>query len=265
MKIGINIDAYNGLDLEKQVELMKENGFTSTFFMSDSPFANRICELSGKAGIVCESVHAPFDGINDIWADDNSGEIMLKRLFDSVDVCKRHCIPVSVVHISSGVPAPRINDVGFDRFKRLVDYADKNGVKIAFENQRVLSNIAYLFEQLENTGFCWDVGHEEAFAHGRRYMPLFGDRIAAVHIHDNMKIHNGDIHILPYDGKIDFEYVASEIAARGYDKAVMLEVMTANSNLYNNVSPEDYYKKAATVATMLGGRIEYYKTKKTVI
>lgn len=264
MKIGINIDAYTGLHLEKQVELMKENGFEATFFMSDSPFANRICELSGKAGIVCESVHAPFNRINDIWADDNSGEIMLKRLFDSVDVCKRYGIPVSVVHISSGVPAPRINDTGLDRFKRLADYAEKNSVKIAFENQRVLSNIAYLFEQLENAGFCWDVGHEEVFAHGRRYMPLFGDRIAAVHIHDNMKIHNGDIHILPYDGKIDFEYVAREIGASGYDKAVMLEVMTSNSKLYDEFSPEEYYKRAAEAARKLAERVEYYKTKKAV-
>ena len=71
METGINLFCYGGTEelcIEKQIELMLENGFGHTFVMSDNP------ELSGglvdkvkRAGIVFDTLHAPFNGINNMW------------------------------------------------------------------------------------------------------------------------------------------------------------------------------------------------------
>lgn len=262
MKIGINFRCKGNDDIGKQIKLLLENGFETTFIDSTSPYVDEIMKSVKKAGIICESVHAPFDGINNMWYDGAAGDVMLRRLMQSVDVCSKYEIPVSVVHLSSGVPAPRINDIGYERFAKLMDYADKHGVVIAYENQRVLSNIAFVFEQFPQAGFCWDVGHEECFAHGRRYMPLFGDRLCALHVHDNMKKHNGDLHLIPDDGCIDFECVAKQIAASGYEKSIMLEVMCENSSFYSDFTDEEYYKRASGAARRLADRVELCKSEK---
>ncbi|MBQ7821085.1 MAG: sugar phosphate isomerase/epimerase [Clostridia bacterium] len=262
MNIGICFNAYAGLEIEQQIRLMRENGFEATFVGSESPRLDEKMSAIRAAGIACESVHAPFNKINDMWYDGEAGEDMLARLMHSVDVCVKHNIPVSVVHLSSGIPAPRINDVGYDRFSRLMEYADKNNVTIAYENQRMLANIAFAFEQFPTAGFCWDVGHEACFANGRRYMPLFGDKLVQLHVHDNCEEFNSDLHLIPYDGKIDFERVARSIADTGYDRSLMLEIMKDNSDRYTDLTPEQYYKRASDAAHRLADRVEYYKSLK---
>lgn len=260
MEIGINLYCYGDeseLTLRRQAELMKENGFTRTF---DFPSSKEICErnaslLSG-CGIYYDTLHAPFKGINDIWKSTDEGEVMLSRLTDGVDKCCLVGADTLIVHLSSGIPAPRINDIGFSRFDRLMEYAAKKNIKIAYENQRFVANLAAVLEEYKDAGFCWDVGHEECFTCGRRYMPLFGDRLAALHIHDNHKEFNRDEHMLPFDGKIDYDRVASEIAERKYTGTLMLEVIRHNSHSYDEMSAEEYYKRAGNAASKLREKVE---------
>lgn len=260
MKIGINMNAFDDIDIGLQIALMQENGFEATFIGAEHPKADEMMHAIRKAGIDCESVHAPIGGeLNDLWCEGEAGERMLARQLSSVDLCARYEIPVMVVHLSSGV-APRINEIGYERFKRLVDYADSHGVKIAFENQRYLGNIAFAFEQFPTAGFCWDVGHEDVFAGGRRYMPLFGHLLSQLHIHDNFG--ERDVHIIPYDGKVDYERVAASIAATDYDRSLMLELCAPASNVYDGWTPEQYYKHAAEGVRRLAGRVDYYRSQR---
>ena len=263
MEIGINLYCYDspsGTSLEKQAELMKENGFTKTFTCSDRPAASREnAELLSRYGIEFDTLHAPFDGINSIWKKNLKGRHMLSRLVDGVDKCTRVGAKVLVVHLSSGIPAPRINDVGFSRFDKLMNYAAKKNVKIAYENQRFVANIAAAMENYEHAGFCWDTGHEACFAFGKKYMPLFGDRLSALHIHDNHKIFNMDEHLIPFDGKIDFDYIAKEIAGRKYTGTLMLELERNNSHYYDKLSASEYYRRAGAAAKKLRTMVENYR------
>ena len=258
MKIGINMNAYGELDMDEQVALMLENGFETTFVRVEHPRFEDMMHATRRAGIVCECGHAPFDKINDIWYEGEEGEQMLKRLCRSVDRCVEHGIPVLVMHLSSGIPAPRISQIGYERLDRLVKHADSRGTKIAFENQRYLANIAFGFEQFPTAGFCWDVGHEDVFAGGRRYMPLFGDRLCQLHVHDNF--FEKDVHIVPYDGKVDFERVAESIAGTDYDRSLMLELNASASEVYKGWTPEQYYKHAAQGARKVADRVECYRS-----
>lgn len=257
MKIGINMNAFDELDINRQISMMLDNGFETTFVGGGSSRLEQEMAAIQKAGIFCESIHAPFDKINDIWSRGEAGEAMLGRLMQSVNVCAEHQIPVLVVHLSSGMPAPRISEVGYERFARLMEWAKEKGVVIAFENQRYLANLAFAFEEFPDAGFCWDVGHEEAFAGGRRYMPLFGHRLRQLHIHDNYW--ERDIHLIPYDGKIDFERVAASIASVDYEGSLMLELCSPASEVYRDYTPETYYKRAAEAARKLAARVEFYR------
>ncbi len=88
------------------------------------------------------------------------------------------------------------------------------------------------------------------------YMPLFGKKTVALHIHDNMKEHNQDIHLLPFDGAIDFNRVADHIRNSGFEGTVMLEALPKNSTVYVGYTPEQYYERAYNAASRLRSLID---------
>ena len=252
MKIGINVDAIGGISQEDYIKIMKAQGFSATFSGTrDEAYHAELANDLAKHGIEYETIHAPFDGINAMWSDD--GETMYKRLCHTVDMCALTGADIAVVHLSSGVNAPSLNDNGMARYTSLVEYADRKGVRIAFENQRKIANLSWALETFgvgSNVGFCWDCGHEACFTPGREYMPWFADRLICTHIHDNTAVYNSDDHMLPFDGKIDFERVAAHIRSSGFDGTLMLEVF-AKHQVYHGIIAEEFIVKASNAAKKL--------------
>lgn len=255
-KLGVNCPSYvNGVDALGSVPFIRDAGFDSVFseYVSDE-YCGKLADEIDRAGMSYETIHAPFRNINSMWRAGEAGEAMLRSLTDCLDTCEHYGVPVMIVHLSSGVDAPNVNDIGHQRFDRLVEHAGKVGVKIAFENQRKLANIAFAFEvydKCSQVGFCWDTGHESCFAGGREYMPLFGSKLTALHIHDNMMENNGDLHLLPFDGIIDFHYVAEQIRKSGYSGTLMLEAIPTNSHRYDDLTPQQFYARAYEAASRL--------------
>jgi sugar phosphate isomerase/epimerase len=132
--------------------------------------------------------------------------------------------------------------------------ADELGVVIAVENVRACGHVVYLLERYPQMGFCWDVGHEACFQHGWQSMPMVGSRIAALHLHDNRLVANGDDHLLPYDGKIDMERVARQLAESGYEKTMMLETA-----IYRDMDADAYFARAASAASKMAERVDFYR------
>ena len=151
---------------------------------------------------------------------------------------------------------PSITDTGRARFARLVDYAAAKNVKIAFENQRMLANLAWAMEAFpgDPVGFCWDCGHEFCFTPGRHYMPLFGNRLLCTHIHDNTGVFNEDSHFLPYDGTGNFDAVADALRQSGYTGSLMLEMV--NRERYSELDPHAFLEQAYSAADRLRTAID---------
>lgn len=251
-KIGINLHALKGFTDEEYIREIAALGFHTTFTGVREPSRQAaIAELCARYGIECETLHAPFGHINDIWLDNEDGQTMLNELLNCVDHCLLANAPIAVVHLSAGMNPPSITDIGRERFARLVDYAAEKNIKIAFENQRMLANIAWAFEtfKTDTVGFCWDCGHEFCFTAGRHYMPLFGDRLICTHIHDNTAVFNEDKHFLPFDGVCDFDYVAETIRTSGYNGSLMLEV--GNAERYGEMTLTAFLEKAADAVKKL--------------
>ena len=259
-EIGINIGAHRDMNVATFCATIRDLGFTRVFSGATDPEkVRKHAERVAAAGLCYDTLHAPFKGImNAIWGEGDEGEDTLRQITDCVDLCAEIGAPIAVVHLSAGEAAPPPTDVGRSRFIRLVEHAVGKGVKIAFENQRKLANIAWAFEEFRDVpevGFCWDCGHEGCFTPGRRYMPLFGSRLICTHIHDNNGILNTDQHLLPFDGCLDFGYVAE--ALRGADPTVPLVLeLKRGAEIYADMSDEDYLIRAAAAVKRLRDMID---------
>lgn len=251
-KLGINLESIDGLSPKEYLKTIKELGFDATF--TDMTYTTDLChiaELCALYDLEYSFVHAPFAGTNSLWRDGIEGEELFGSLLYCIDCCKEANIPTAVVHISAGFNPPPMSELGQNRFRKLVEHGLNKNVNIAFENLRVPEFLAWAmdtFKQNKNVGFCWDIGHENCFTEGIEYMSLYGDRLLCTHIHDNNCKRGGDLHLLPFDGKIDYEKSMPHIKKSGYKGSLMLEVFTENKYtgnvLYRNLTPHEFLEKA---------------------
>lgn len=256
-EIGINFDVRSDMEIPAFCKTLRECGFTRVFMGTSAPgYVRFMAEHITAAGLTFDTLHAPFHGINAMWQEGEEGERFLQRLTDGVDLCVDVGAPIAVVHLSSGDNAPPATDIGRARFIRLVEHAAEKGIKIAFENQRKLANIAWAFEEfkdIDTVGFCWDCGHEGCFTPGRRYMPLFGDRLLCTHIHDNDGVYDHDQHLIPLDGNLDYAAVAADL--RRADASVPL-VLEVSRSPYDGMTDEEFLTRAAEAAKRLRDMVE---------
>lgn len=257
MEIGINL--YSKWPYEEVIEAFLENGIRRTFVNIEHPAFEDAMKALAKAGIVVDNFHAPFKGLNVIWEPGEAGDGMLARLMTGVDLCVKHGVNLMVAHVSNGRPMPPIIPAGLERYDRLMAYAREKGVTIAFESHRFVENVKYFMERYPEAGFCLDTSHEDAFTPGVRYMPMWGHRLVATHLSDNEYVCDYDMHMLPFDGHIDFTQTAREIAESGREVTLMLEIKPDNHEKYKDVSIKDYYTAAAQSVRRFAAMVEKAK------
>lgn len=260
MEVGINL--YSKWPYEKVVAALVENRIHHTFVMADHPQLTCVMALLAEQGIIVDNFHAPFKGQNAIWTEGEDGEAVLARYMHTVDLCVHYGVPLAVGHVSNGRPMPPITQVGIERFDALMSYAEHKGISLAFESHRYVENVRFVLERYPKLGFCLDTAHEDAFTPGVRYMPMWGDRLVATHISDNDCACDVDMHMLPFDGHIDFAKTAAELARYNYNGTLMLEVKPDNHALYKDVPISAYYREAAARVRKLAAMVECEKQMK---
>lgn len=248
-KLGINIHHFNGTGLLDALDLIRSVGF-ETFFTG--PVSNEqaaaVKEKADRLGLEYEFIHAPFAGINDMWHSGMGYLTIYNGIKESIDVAANNGIRSVITHVSSGWNAPAINDIGLARFDELVLYAKEKGVILAFENLRVLGNLAYLVDRyahVDNVRFCFDCGHEHCYTKTVSWLDIFVDKVICTHIHDNHsrtmedKVSDGDEHLLPFDGTYDYAQMIRKMDQYNYTGSLMLEV---NNFLpkYKHMSAEEF-------------------------
>lgn len=258
MRVGINL--YSKWPYEEVIALFLENGIDHTFVCIDHPQLDEVMSALAKANITVDNFHAPFKKQNFIWEDDTRGEEMLSDLIESVDICVKYGVKLLIAHVSQGRPMPTISKAGIERFDKFMAYAKNRGVTVAYECHRYVENVRYIIERYPEAGFCLDTAHEDAFTPGMRYMPVWGHRLVATHISDNECVCDKDMHMLPFDGHIDFEKTAREIAESGRDVTLMLEVKPDNHEKYKDVSIKDYYAAASKSIKRFEKMVDRYKS-----
>lgn len=252
-KLGINCDCIRGADATETLRMMREIGFEAYFTGNYTrPAVARIKKAGDQLGLTLNSLHAPFDGINNLWLPGMSYRPIYKRIVETIDAAAENGVPVIVLHVSSGWRPPEMSDIGFSRFDALVEYADDKGVKVAFENLRMIGNLAYFtdrYKKVENVGYCLDIGHQHCYTKTITWMDIFKERLLLTHIHDNFGIdeeyqEHTDIHYLPFDGNVDYEKMMRDLDKYGYEGNLTLEVFNQSKPEYAEMAPIDFLTTA---------------------
>jgi len=254
-KLGISAGLRSEMKLEDQLPLIKAAGFDS-FFTSWSPTQpiETYANIAQKCGLIYETLHAPFDHMNDMWLDNIEGDACLKRLMSCVDSCSNNGIGKMITHVTVSSVAPPVSKIGETRFGKLIEHADKSSVKIALENLEIPEHLSYLFDKFsdcKNVGFCWDCGHNNCYTPNTDMMELYSDRLICTHIHDNFGVKNppiitwhDDLHYMPFDGNIDFSEFGKKIKKSGYQDILTVELNVQAKPEYKVLSTEDFIKEA---------------------
>lgn len=180
-------------------------------------------DLAREAGLIVENMHAPVHAQNDLSSDDLNGEEVVRDYLKCVEDCSKHHIPAVVIHLpDDDFP---ITDLGNERLDRIIYRAGNLNVQIAFENLCNINNLTSVLNRvtLPHVGFCYDSCHHFNYAAETELLDMFGDRLKAMHLHDNGGLHNQ--HQLPFDGSINWTRVMDRIKKKGYKGALTLEPM----------------------------------------
>ena len=198
------------------------------------------------AGLQIFCVHLEQKKMNDLWAAGAENKELVKTIKYNIKTCGKYGIGVVVMHSTHRAERNEITVAGPNEFalscmRDILKTAEKYKVRIALENVAQIQNhLYYLLDNIDSPwlGFCYDCGHHYLYTPKVDFATVYGNRLFAVHIHDNFMNWSRrgdssvDIHILPGDGNIDFEKVISDIERTSYDGPVLLELHNKASKSY---------------------------------
>ncbi len=213
---------------EERYRLIKSAGFDCVMLWWSDQFGRgdgyrEDARLAGNVGLHVENMHAPVHEQNCLSMDNLRGESVLQAYLQCVEDCAAYQIATVVVHLPDDTYP--IDSLGMRRLDQLICKAEKKEVQIALENLRNIRNLALVLDTFESScvKFCYDSCHHSNYAPETDLLKQYGNRLAALHLHDNGGKHNQ--HQLPFDGTIDWSDVMKKITLAGYRGATVLEPM----------------------------------------
>lgn len=273
-KTKLCLNVHSGFEIEpmSQIKVFHDAGFEG-FFISWQRGMDvaEIAEFAASIGMIFQSIHAPFGKAAIMWENSSDAKDAIAELMECVDVCAENKVPIMVCHTIIGFDKHTPTKAGIENYRKVVLYAKEKGVKIAFENtegEEYLAAIMDAFSEHENVGFCWDTGHEMCYNHSKDMLALYGDRLIATHINDNLGIRDfggeitfiDDLHLLPFDGVADWQNIVHRLNRSGYNDILTFELKIQNNpgrhehDDQHKMSFEEYiaevYKRACRVATL---------------
>ena len=246
MKNLLCIDVFEGIDYDRLFYMVKDLGFDGLFsgeiHGDDFESMKRVRKIADETGLLYEFSHSKIPGCKELWRHTGGGEDYVKLLKRNIDNCARLEIPILVVHCQPEYQTEPDMALGLSYLEPVVRYAEDAGVKIAFENidhpQCLLQTMAHFTDP--HVGFCYDSGHEACRGYGYEFLPLVGDRLICTHIHDNDMV--DDQHLIPFDGKIDWQRVMRQLKECKYQGPLTLELRYGK--FYEGVPETEFLQKS---------------------
>ncbi len=272
--LALSVNEQFGVDTKTQIKMFKEAGFDG--FCTPWKYGDPIeeyAEYAKEIGMIYQSIHAPFGKSADMWhGDEETAQAAVDELIECVKVCAKNGIEIMVCHTYIGFDDDRKpNKAGLERYGKVVAEAEKRNVKIAFENTEGEEYLAALMEHFKdspNVGYCWDTGHEMCYNFSKDLLALYGDRLIATHLNDNLGISDfgghtfwtDDLHLLPFDGIADWDGIAQRLDRHGFERIMTFELNTKSkpnrheNDLYSAMPLEVYLAQAYSRACRLAAK-----------
>lgn len=149
-----------------------------------------------------------------------------------------------------------LNDLGLSRLGRIIEWAEKKGFVIGFENSITPNvHLRAVLDRFDSPScrFTFDTGHWNAFAPGSSFPFDYADKLVVTHIQDNDG--SGDQHRIPFDGTVDYAHLAPVLR---HAKRLSFECAKRDKNpdLYGNMTyfehVERLYHAARRIAELVG-------------
>lgn len=258
-KIAVVIHNNNeNVTVSETIDAIKKAGFKDVFVQ----WYNKEWEYSQeeqlkyarKQGLNIIFAHLGYKNINDLWKECDEGNKLVENYKKDIKICKQNNIPMVVMHLTSKKVAPNYNEIGLERIREIVNYAKELDIKVAFENTKIKGYLEYVIQNLDNdnVGICYDAGHCHVHFNDEFSYEMFKNKIFAVHLHDNDK--SDDLHLLPFDGTIDWEKVIKKLRDCNYEGPITLEPCYRYD--YLNLTLDEFYKKAYEVGKKISNMFD---------
>ena len=253
----------------EQMRLIADAGFDCTFFdWEEDVEAAAQADYARSLGLSVDSLHAPFGKINAIWEDSQAGEDCLSQLLRVIDDCAAAGIGKLVMHTTVGNHPPQTSELGFIRYRTMCDHAKEKGVHICFENLEPFPHLHEIMGTIDDPfhGFCWDCGHNLCYTPHVDMMALYADRLQCLHLHDNYGVtqpgnidFRDDLHMLPFDGVLDWDWVARKMTDSGYAGPLTFEYSSRTARRHAGRPYGEFVQMAKERAEKLRDRIDQLK------
>lgn len=234
---------------EEKVRLIKKTGFDGVFLFGDDKFEENV-SLCRKYSLNIETIHLPFNNLcNTIWTDDASYYMQLMKSW--IDKASENNIDKVIFHLNQSTNPPKANEEGFNRIQELIIYSKNKNINLCFENLRFLEYLDEVLRRFNHLGIslCFDCGHANCFTKNIKTYDFdkYKGLIKCLHIHDNNGIN--DLHLLPFNGNIDYKKLVSDLKGINYNNQLSLEVIY--NDKYENYTEEEYIENAYKALTKI--------------
>lgn len=261
-RICVNLGMDSDVPWLEQLDIIKDAGFDGIFIDWERDIdLHPIIEKARRLGLHIQSLHAPFYGMDDIFHDEEGSlaDKMINDLFGTIDSCNEFGIDLTIFHAIIGMDNHSPTELGLNRLEKVIDYAEKKGVRIAFENtegEEYLKAVIDRFGNREHIGFCIDTGHAMCYNSGSDIFGKFGKYLFSTHLNDNMGQTGNEItfyddsHLLPFDGIADWDKIANNLIKFNFQGPFTFEFVSINrpqrhtSDRYEQMPFDEYVNEA---------------------
>lgn len=263
MKLNKGISFFFGYksNNKERANLIKEVGFDSVMTCQDSRFdhengtIDQQVELFNKAKLTPSSLHMVYtaEELPHFWKDDEIGENIKRSLIKDIITASKYNFKSVVVHLVG-----EYSKIGEKRLYEVLDFCKTKNIPLAIENLIKREIFVDVFKNINHDmlKFCYDSGHQNAFDKDFPYLEEFGDKLVALHLHDNNGL--ADEHtIYPFSATIDWDVIAKQLASLPQIENISLDYETLNKNKAN-VTEFEYISAVKQHADMLEAKINKY-------
>lgn len=239
MDLSIGTTFNYAIPLREQLPMIQAAGFTHISLGGGNldhsgyldPIGRKILRkwLSDFDIKIC-SLHVPFRaGVDISAAEPGPAQAALDLIKQCIDTADELAAAVVIFHpgLDQSPDDVRRKDALTGQAIKLVEYAGSRNIKLAVENLRnefLNEALCHSLDMIRSPkyGLCFDTSHDNLTSRPLEILKKFGGRMIATHVSDN----NGrdDDHMLPYEGRIDWEKFCGILAQIDYPGILLLEV-----------------------------------------
>ena len=256
MRFGISTHLYHDQRLSREhLAQIAAHGFEavevfatrSHFDYHDPAAIARLAEWLKETGLALHGIHAPVteslsppdhwgDAISNAVSDGAKRQAAVREADAALNIARQIPADVFVVHLGTPTAQGGENNrtAAFRSVEEICRLAEPVGIRVALEViPNPLSDAASLVDLLERdldaprTGICLDFGHAFLMGDVADTIETVAEHLITTHVHDNKG--KKDEHLVPFDGKINWDMALMTMQKVGYDGTYLMELANTGS------------------------------------